>query len=516
MARSEGDSTVSDRPTNRRKGLRFDFLLWRGYIDAMTKVVKTVILLLWVVMLGLLIHRTYLNPTAVIALDEVTKECVRTADDWFGIYQQGRKIGYAHTRTTTEGDVYRVFEESELDVLALESVQRIRTVINAYTARNFQLKYFDFVLDAGSSHMTIKGAVVRKELVIDILTGGETRTEHLKLSEPIYLTPNLRSAVVLMGLEPGKRYRFPLFNPATMSTQDAFISVEARETIKVGDRDQTIYRLKESMSGMDATAWITEGGETIKEESPLGYSLFRETMTEAIKRDKRGPAVDIISLVRIEARPIENSTKVTELRARLSNAELQGFDLDGGRQTWTNGTVDVRSIGGPGSYALPYAGGERQEELRATVLIQSDDAAIREQAARIVGKEKDARAAAQKINSWVYTTLVKQPVVSIPSAVEVLKQKTGDCNEHTTLYTALARAAGIPTRMAAGIVYMKNGFYYHAWPEVWLGDWVAVDPTFGQFPADATHIRFVTGDLEKQAEILRLVGKLKVDIIEYK
>ena len=87
---------------------------------------------------------------------------------------------------------------------------------------------------------------------------------------------------------------------------------------------------------------------------------------------------------------------------------------------------------------------------------------------------------------------------------------------HDCIRRALARAAGIPTRMAAGIVYMESGFYYHAWPEVWLGTWTAIDPTFSQFPADATHIRFVTGNLDRQAEIFRLVGKLKVEVLEYK
>ncbi len=482
----------------------------------MGRLVKTVILLFWLVMMGLLVQRTYLNPTAVIALDEVTKEGVRTGDDWFGIYQQDRKIGYAHTRTAREGDAYHIFEESEMDILALERLQRIRTATNVYTSRDFHLKYFDFALESDASNMQIKGAVVKNKLVLDILTAGETRKQTIRLAEPIYLTPNLRSAVVLAGLETGKRYRFPLFNPATMSTENAFITVEGSETIKVGDSDQTIYRLKESMGGMEATSWINETGETIKEASPLGYSLLRETMAEAMKRDKRGPAVDIISLVRIETRSMPTSTTVTELKAGLSNADFQGFDLDGGRQTWKDGTILVRAIAGSGTYRLPYAGRDHAEELLPTALIQSDDRAIREQTARIVGAEKDARAAAQKINAWVYVSLVKQPVVSIPSAIEVLKQKTGDCNEHTTLFTALARAAGIPTRMAAGIVYMKNGFYYHAWPEVWLGDWIAVDPTFNQFPADATHIRFVTGDLAKQAEILKLVGKLKVDVVEYK
>jgi hypothetical protein len=482
----------------------------------MIKIIKTVILLFWVVMMSMLIERTYLRPASVIALDVVTEEGIRAGDEWFGIYQQDRKIGHAHTQTGIEGDVYHLFEESEMDVLALERVQRVSTVINTYTTRTFQLKYFDFKLRSGLSTMDIKGAVVGKQLVIDIITAGETRKESFRLKEPVYLTPNIRPAVVRLGLEPGKRYRFPLFNPATMSTEDAFVTVEAKETIKVGDTDLAVYKLKESFQGMEATAWITQEGETIKEESPLGYWLLKETQVEAMKRDKRGPAVDIIALVKIPSSPVENAGTVTVLKARLSGAPLEGFELDGGRQAWKDGIIDVRSTAGASSYQIPSADKDRAAELKPTMLVQSDDKDIREQTAAIIKKEKDARTAAKLLNTWVYETINKQPVVSIPSAVEVLKQKVGDCNEHTTLYTAFARAAGIPSRMAAGIVYMKNGFYYHAWPEIWLGEWTAVDPTFNQFPADATHIRFVTGDLARQADILKLVGKLKVEVLEYK
>jgi len=482
----------------------------------MAKIVKTVILLFWFVMLGLLIQRTYIRPASVIALDLVTEEGIKAGDEWFGIYQQGRKIGHAHTQTRVEGDTYHISEESEMDILALEQVQRVGTVLNAYTTKTFILKYFDFTLRSGVSTMDIKGAVVGKQLVVDIITAGETRKERFPLKEPIYLTPNIRPAVVRLGLEPGKRYRFPLFNPATMSTEDAFVTVESKETLKVGDGEQTVYKLKESFQGMEATSWITQDGETIKEESPLGYSLLKETKIEALKRDKRGPAVDIIALVKIPSSPIENSSKVTTLKARLSGTTLEGFELAGGRQAWKDGVIEIRSETAIISYALPYPGKDLLPDLQATMLVQSDDKNIREQAAKIIGNEKDSREAAKKLNTWVYDAISKQPVVSIPSAVEVLKQKVGDCNEHTTLYAALARAAGIPARMAAGIVYMKNGFYYHAWPEVWLGEWTAIDPTFNQFPADATHIRFVTGDLAKQAEILKLVGKLKVDVMEYK
>ena len=78
---------------------------------------------------------------------------------------------------------------------------------------------------------------------------------------------------------------------------------------------------------------------------------------------------------------------------------------------------------------------------------------------------------------------------------------------------ALARAAGIPARVAAGLAFLDGKFYYHAWPEIWLERWVAVDPTFGQFPADASHLRFTIGGLGKQAELLRLMGTLRIDVL---
>ena len=480
------------------------------------KITSTLILLFWLVMLGLLIERTYLRPSAVIALDAVTKEGVRATDEWFGIYQQGKKIGYAHTRTIPEADTYHLFEESELDILALGSVQRVKTVINSYTTRNFLLKYFDFTMQSEMTTMKIKGAVLRNKLILDIDTGGQIRTERIHLSNPPYLSPNIKPAVLLAGLEPGKQYRFPLFNPATMSTEEAVIQVESKERIKIGDTERTLYKLKESFQGMETVSWMTQDGETLKEESALGFVLLKESMAEAQKRDKSGPAVDIIEMTMIPSDPIKESEHTTFLRARLVGVPLEGFQLSGDRQTIAGNVIEIRGGESPATYRLPVTKKELNEQLRPNALVQSDDKKIIAQAAKILSGEKDAHTAAKKLNDWVYTALRKTAVVSIPSALEVLNRREGDCNEHTTLYTALARAVGIPTRMAAGIVYMENGFYYHAWPEVWLDGWVPIDPTFNQFPADATHIRFVTGNLDQQSDIIKLVGKLRVEVLEYK
>jgi transglutaminase-like putative cysteine protease len=84
----------------------------------------------------------------------------------------------------------------------------------------------------------------------------------------------------------------------------------------------------------------------------------------------------------------------------------------------------------------------------------------------------------------------------------------------------MARALEIPARIAVGLVSVRGAFYYHAWPEVYLGEesgrgmWLPVDPTLNQFPADATHVRLARGGLDKQAAILPLIGRLKISILD--
>jgi transglutaminase-like putative cysteine protease len=101
----------------------------------------------------------------------------------------------------------------------------------------------------------------------------------------------------------------------------------------------------------------------------------------------------------------------------------------------------------------------------------------------------------------------------VPSALDVFEMRRGDANEHTVLFAALARAVGLPARTAAGLVYLDGKFYYHAWPEVYLNGWVAVDPTFGQFPADAAHLRLALGGLARQLELARVIGRLTIEVL---
>ena len=107
-------------------------------------------------------------------------------------------------------------------------------------------------------------------------------------------------------------------------------------------------------------------------------------------------------------------------------------------------------------------------------------------------------------------------MAAMSNALGVLKRMEGDCSEHTALFVALCRAAGIPARQVVGIGYSDEikAFGYHAWAEVYVGRWVAMDPTWGENLVDATHLKFGAGGAESLGAVAGLFGSLKIKVIE--
>jgi transglutaminase-like putative cysteine protease len=215
------------------------------------------------------------------------------------------------------------------------------------------------------------------------------------------------------------------------------------------------------------------------------------------------------------ARPIADTQMLSALELKLAGVNLANFVIDGGRQKLTGDRLAItrENLTELGATAIPVKEPRLQTFLQPTAFMQSDHPSIKTLAARIVGGEQDAMKAAVKLKDWIYRELAKEPTVSIPNALEVLQAKKGDCNEHTVLFNALARAAGIPAKTAVGVVYLRGAFYYHAWSEVWLGRWVALDSVLNQFPADVTHVKFLEGEVDRQIDILQLIGNLKIEVL---
>ncbi|MFO7567288.1 MAG: transglutaminase domain-containing protein [Enhygromyxa sp.] len=159
--------------------------------------------------------------------------------------------------------------------------------------------------------------------------------------------------------------------------------------------------------------------------------------------------------------------------------------------------------------------------LDSTTKAQSDDSMIVRRARQIVGSERDAMLAAERIVESVFLGLAKEAGVrGSATALEVLQNGAGDCTEHAVLVVALMRAAGIPARVVDGIVMASDidgsGMAgYHAWAEIWLGQWIGVDATVNETGTSARYLQFgidEPGSMSSGGKLTRAIGRVGIEL----
>jgi transglutaminase-like putative cysteine protease len=395
----------------------------------------------------------------------------------------------------------------------------------------FALRSFEFSLDPGTGRIEVSGTVeppapgaAMHRISVSITSAGGTRTQVLELSEAPATMLDFARKLARTGLVPGAHHRWNMFDPATLTNAPVEAVVGKRAIIRAGNANVPAFRVDLSFRGLQTTSWVTDTGEIVREESPLGMLTIRETPETArrlaVPTRVQADLLSLSAVVPEMSQRLDEPRDVKRIRFRLEGADLTSPDLQGAGQTVAGDIVEIRDPQtlGPG----PADSGAGQY-LAPEAFIESDAPEIRAEAAKAVEGIAGPRAQAEQLTRYVNGLLDKKPTVSLPSAREVLRTRVGDCNEHTALFVAMARALGIPSRIAVGLAYVRGvqgAFYYHAWPEVYLaekdgrGFWLPVDPTFNQFPADATHVRLARGGLDKQAAILPMIGRLKMTVLD--
>lgn len=499
------------------------------------------LLVIWVGTLGWLAKRELFRPHSEILAEAALR--VPPGANYYRLELGGTQIGFATSTVDTLADTVRVFDQMLLQIPAMGSVQRVEAHTEANLTRTLRLRDFTATLQSAQTEFGVRGRVSGDTVLhVDIESEGSRQSSTVRLDEPIVLPALLPLNLAFGGeLSVGRRYTVRMFDPLQMSARDLEVAVVAESTFIVPDsatyvdddvmwipaRWDTLHawKVRQDAGGMTVDAWIDDLGQIVKATTPVGFTMERTAFEIAFENfTGRDPSTigasfnsDLIRQTAIASDVSLESDQLTELRVRLGGVDLDGFDLPGGRQRLRADTLIVRrepDAALDAQYRLPMRDTTFHAWLAPELLVQADDPRIQAQARQIAGRLRDPGRVAQQLTHWVFENLDKRITVTVPSAVEVLESRRGDCNEHTVLYVALARALGLPARTAAGLVYLDGHFYYHAWPEVWLDGWVAVDPTFDQFPADASHLRFTIGGLARQVELIRLVGRLQLDVVQ--
>jgi hypothetical protein len=453
------------------------------------------------------------KPQTNIQISSAQKE----QDTWMNIYQNKKKIGFVHRMMTKTDEKVHFNEKVLMEINSMGVTQALNLSTEGDLNPDMTLDSFKFTLNSSLFSFSARGNVAGNKLILFTgLPGSEEKTE-IPLKDIPSISGSIYDKAFQSGLTKDASGNFSVFDPSTMSVRAIKVTRQADEIISVmGERILTGKYCADFM-GAQNCAWLDKDGNVLKETGIIGLSMEKTSKEKALQGIARGGGVDVTQLASVESNvEISDPPKLSEIKIRVSGINDPLF-LDGGRQSYRQNILTVtREKMEPSSGVNKKLPIYVSAFLKPSALIQSNDPQIKAQLEKIVKPEDSPRQKAEKIISWLYKNIEKRPALSVPNALEVLKNKTGDCNEHTVLAVALLRAAGIPAQSEAGLVYLRGRFYYHAWCVLYLDKWITADAVFNQFPADVTHIRLVRGDSAEQLGIMGVIGKIKLEVLEQK
>lgn len=447
------------------------------------------------------------------------------SEEWAGTYFKGKKLGFSNTSTRVTADSVTVSSRYYMRLHSDGTDQVTSFTQKTILSQDLRLLEFSLLQEVSGHRQEVVGKVKDGKLVYTVTTQGYDKEKSIPFPPETLLSSTYILNIYKKGLKVGAKGRIPLFLEPMQMPVTLEYEVLRREKMEEGEG----FVIFQRMGGLESSVWVMDDGVVLKEITTQGFESHRETKEMAQELVEGAlPMSSFITLSLVKPqREIVAPYKQKKLRARFSHLrspDLLPVDhrqniLKTLKETDESYTVTLQIESERQQPAqrvsFPVKSFPDPELLADAPEIQSNHPQIRALAKQLVKGKKDAWEAALSINQWVYKNLEKVLVDTV-TALETLRERRGECQSHTNLFVALARSAGIPARVVSGLVYSNEykGFLYHAWPEVYVGEWRALDPTFGQDLVDATHIKMGEGEQTGPFKLLEFIGKVGVELID--
>ncbi len=473
---------------------------------------------------------------------------------WYGMYLGKSKIGY--TSLLFKEVTYQGKPAIQLDSDARMKLNMLGTEVEQISTQQTVMdekgRILREVMDIHSqaSKMYLEADFDYTANKVECRFGTSDEKNHKTLSIP-------KDAVILgdtnlltLGttVKVGQRLTQYYLDPVSITFQKSVVDVTGRSRVRdlVTGKEVEAFVSKGNLSQMTMTSWDNETEGMIRAEmgvGPLQIVMQREPKERALNPQDFAllalpksngktyiPPKDFAVATAIVAdKKIENPRKLHALDVTISGIPNKDLIISDDYQTVKNvtsskgtyqGVYQVRSeeFDASKSLSLPITSTSLQSYLTKVPYLDTENRDIVATAQKIKGDEKNLYKIATAVRDWVSNAMTPDPSIGVPrSATDIFNHRRGVCRDYATLFTAIARAAGVPTRLCAGIVYAEGRFYYHAWVECYVGKWVVLDPTLYSTKTpvpyvDATHIKFAQGDVMEMFQSVAVVGKLSVKI----
>ena len=441
---------------------------------------------------------------------------------WFGIYVNNDRVGFYRQRIEKSEDGYLMVGDGSVRMKVMSFAKEASMREKYLVSKNLALRSFDVeqTVNGSSSHVTGKVSGGAIHIKSDI--NGKITDKILKIKGDVYPGPTLNFYPLLRAVSAGTIHKIQAFDPEELKIKEIQITVLGEDKTPGG---LPALKLRNNLYPfVNNDIWVDALGNTLEE------SVREGLVTTKLEQPKDlGPFIsdwalskkDLIydfSLVRVEP-PIKDPKRLTGLAVEISDwNDALPLLQEGGQQVEKTGAGRVTFKTGSLVQTSPETQAQKPTEaqLKPADKIESDAAEIKYKARTLVAGINSQEEQAKILAAWTANWL-KDSIDDGGSAAESFKSKSGNCQTHARLYTALARAVGIPTRFVSGLVPLDGkGFLYHSWAESYIGGhWVSVDPTYDQLPADPTHLKLLEGHLpEDMAPIIAIIGRIKMNVLK--
>lgn len=466
----------------------------------------------WLIMTSLLIQKEFFQLTPLQSAYQVLPlQDWDLRQEYHAIFLGKQRVGFNWNLLERKDDnLYEFRHSSYLSFLFLGEAREMLIKQTAHLDRQLNILDFEVRISSGKTWTKIEGQAAKGNLNVVIENSESTPVRRIfPVDGPLFFADALDFIWIPENLKPGKQGRIKMWNALAMSAQEISFQVKRKEKISYHGKETEAYLIIMNVGDLPLRTWVSPQGVVLREESSTGLLFEKDEAWKIFDamRENRASPPDLPNLFSVPSNEILKSpASLSYLKARVITGkedfvmEMKKPDL----KEFEN--VTFESIEAMKPQLAPY--------LAADPWVQSDDPAVMQTAKQLTAGETRPLAAALKLNDWVHKNISPVPTVSLPHAGQVLQSKEGDCNEYSVLLAALARAAGIPAKLTAGLVYQNGRFFYHEWVQVFAGKWISLDPTFGQAPADATHIPLSEGGLEEQVALAGKIGKIKVLVMD--
>ncbi len=466
----------------------------------------------------------------------------RAADEhWYALYMGGVRTGRVHNRS--EGQ-----EEEGRQVVQVE--QELHNSIDRFGERfdmelklrsvelpDGQLLRFDIGGKLGSQTIRLSGRVTDGQLHVegagspaaipwDAKNGGFLAVEQSLERQP--MQPGEKRTLAKLAWVP----------PLTVTAVNVELAAADNEKVRIRDADVDLLRITETLLLADekvseATHWTDPQGRIVKSATPAAQQeLVKCAKTEALKTlgEQRFDAGFALS-VRVQDAPQGlAAARRARYRVRVNHADPAKVFARGVSQQIR--AVDAQTIEvlvraiRPDTPGVSDDSRPSQDDLAPNNQIESSDEVIVQMAHSTAPQERDRWKLALALEKQVHDSMKRGSYSKVLStAAEVARTLEGDCTEHAVLLAGLARARGIPARVALGMIYdePRQAFPFHMWTEVYVADrWVALDATRGQGGISAAYLKLTDTNLAGQsgglASLLRVAQVLgqfeKLEVLE--